>query len=502
MATVITRTLGPGLTVSGTINENGILIYTITLPSGKTIIVTDEELGSLVISEVGTGLWLFTVGTLAVGSSDNPEDRGAILTLDSSRDQIAAIGVELKNEQPLVPEEPGIGDGEEEEEPVENEEPEEPEPEELTGYGYTIPEEEPIEYPEPEEVGPEELTGYGYTIPEEEEGELSLTRDPEYVSDEEAAGYGDYPVGEPVLADDGTPSGFYRNPETGEIYDPNGPIENEEPGSSTEPSARGLVSGRNAARASASIQDQYRTNALGDWRVNLRLAPEADYLYMAESPGILAPLAATNGVVFPYTPSIQTTYTASYDTTMPVHSNYKIFQYTASAVDSISITCDFTAQDTFEANYLLATIHFFKSVAKMFYGQDRNPIAGTPPPLLFLTGYGEFQYNAHPLILTSFTYSLPNDVDYIRAYLTEDATAQSASGGNGRLGTTILPGGLVPKTVFGPSIAGAGASPPTYVPTRISIQLNLLPVVTRNQISNVFSLKDYSTGQLLRRGIW
>ena len=131
-------------------------------------------------------------------------------------------------------------------------------------------------------------------------------------------------------------------------------------------------------RQTATAQDQYNYGALRDWRVVLSLAPGANYLYRAENPGILSPLAETDGVIFPYTPQIQVQYTANYDQTDITHSNYKIYQYKNSNVDSVSITGDFTAQDTFEANYLLGVIHFFRSITKMFYGQDQNPNRGTP----------------------------------------------------------------------------------------------------------------------------
>ena len=42
----------------------------------------------------------------------------------------------------------------------------------------------------------------------------------------------------------------------------------------------------------------------------------------------------------------------------------------------------------------------------------------------------------------------------------------------------------------------------TYVPTKLQIQLNLLPVQTRHQISTEYSLKDFATGKLLKKGYW
>lgn len=271
--------------------------------------------------------------------------------------------------------------------------------------------------------------------------------------------------------------------------------------------AQGLFGAKQNARLSGYFQDTAPDTNYPDWRVKLSLAPGADYLYKAEVPGILAPLAATDGVIFPYTPTVTTVYTANYDGVLPAHSNYKIFQYTSSAVDQVSITAEFTAQDTFEANYVLSVIHFFRSVTKMFYGQDQLPKPGTPPPLVFIDGLGAFQFNRHPLLINSFNYTLPNDVDYVRSNLTvTSVSATPAGGAGGRLGSGIEPGGLVPRTVTNNNSSFTLA--PTYVPTKMQIQLTALPVVSRNEISNAFSLRDYGTGSLTKGnsraggGIW
>lgn len=259
-------------------------------------------------------------------------------------------------------------------------------------------------------------------------------------------------------------------------------------------------------RQQGTAQDQYNYSQLDDWRVILRLAPNSDYLYNAPNPGILRPLALSNGVVFPYTPQIQVQYSASYDQTELTHSNYKIFQYKSSSVDSVSVTCDFTAQDTYEANYLLAVIHFLRSVTKMFYGRDENPRNGTPPPLCYLYGLGEYQFSKHPLAITSFTYSLPNDVDYIRATTTQNAGADfSGSFSNGsvaesRITTSgVSPGGLPlpPQWVVTKTNGGPGGPSPTYVPTKMQIQFTAVPIISRMDISQNFSLRDYATGNLL-----
>lgn len=281
-------------------------------------------------------------------------------------------------------------------------------------------------------------------------------------------------------------------------------------------SSRGLTGAQINARTGATAQDEANFKQREDWRVRLSLAPSADYLYKSKQvQGILQPLAATDGIIFPYTPSIQLTYAASYTTTDLTHSNYKIFQYNYSSIDNLQITGDFTAQDTFEADYLLAVIHFLRSVTKMFYGQDQNPKPGTPPPLCYLSGLGAFQFDAHPLAVTSFTYSLPSDVDYIRAGSTTTLAGVNRSSGN----TPINDNSITNNRLVGLQSGGQPIGPqyqttpggtvePTYVPTKIQISIGCVPIISRNDISNRFSLKDYASGKLLRgsqnkqAGIW
>ena len=274
------------------------------------------------------------------------------------------------------------------------------------------------------------------------------------------------------------------------------------------------------ARAQNTIAKQRSNPNNGDWRVKLRLAPGADYLYNAPEPGILNPLKGT-GIIFPYTPTINTSYKANYASYDLTHSNYKGYYYQSSAVEPVTLSCPFTAQSTPEAEYLLAVIHFFKSVTKMFYGQD--PQRGTPPPLVYLTGLGEYQFNEHPCVVQSFTYDLPVDVDYIRARSpnvnnsnmlnkrqSTNPTGPGTTFGGGILGNVLggainrlanagLPKGGMSKP---PAPASFGQNSPTYVPTKMNISISLLPVQSRKQQSQNFSLRQYANGDLLKGGFW
>jgi hypothetical protein len=266
------------------------------------------------------------------------------------------------------------------------------------------------------------------------------------------------------------------------------------------------------ARQQQTVSQQ-RTNKAqsGDWRVRLRLAPRSTYLYNAPDCGpVLWPLRITDGVIFPYTPKIDTAYKADYEAYPLTHSNYKGYFYKSSYVDGVNIVATFTAQDTAEANYLLAVIHFFRSATKMFYGQDAQ--RGAPPPLVYLSGLGDFQFKEHPCVISQFNYNLPSDVDYIRAQsanvngtnLLQKRDRQTIAGNPlsyalQRLATVGLSKGAQDPRPAAPIL---GINDPTYVPTKMDIQLTLLPMQSRQQVSKQFSLQNFANGNLLKGGFW
>jgi hypothetical protein len=355
-------------------------------------------------------------------------------------------------------------------------------------------------------------------------------------------------VGIPIQDETGEVSNLRRNSETGELYDASGlPPVATQPGqdqvqvTSPAPVAAGglsdeeilarqnpgglsdeeiLARQQQAAQASAinqaTLNSVYKKQGSADWRLRLQLAPTSNYLYNASPPGILGPLASTNGVIFPYTPQINTTYRANYEQYDLVHSNYRGVYYKNSRVDDLQIKGIFTAQDTREANYLLAVIHFFRSVTKMFYGKDEQ--RGSPPPLVYLSGFGMNQFYGHPCVVTSFQYSLPDGVDYIRASSvnnygtdllnrrTPGKTAGAA--GLGATGNRIVNAGLerfFPATKPAPDPVVASVNNQqlaNYVPTKMDIDITLIPVQTRSQVSKQFSLKGFANGDLIKGGFW
>ena len=182
-----------------------------------------------------------------------------------------------------------------------------------------------------------------------------------------------------------------------------------------------------------------------DWRVKLSM-PSGMSL-----DGILqAKLNATNGMIFPYTPQIIISHSASYSQIKPTHSNYPFPIYQNSQPDNLQLVGDFFVESADEALYWVACIHYLRSVTKMAYGNTSN--AGSPPPVVSLNGYGDYVFKNVPVVVVQFNVDLPGDVDYIHE----------------------------PNTN-------------TWVPTRSTVTVQLMPTYSRRAVQS-FSLDTFVKG--------
>lgn len=153
-----------------------------------------------------------------------------------------------------------------------------------------------------------------------------------------------------------------------------------------------------------------------DDRVRIRAMPaNADEIYGTTPDTPMFLLRETGGVFFPYTPSIDFSHRAEYSTMAPTHANTSYYTYNHTPAVQISITGQFSAQNLAEAKYTLAAMHFFRTVTKMHFGaqEAKDGTAGLPPPVLILSGYGDFMFNNLKVIIQEFKMDLPNNVDYI-----------------------------------------------------------------------------------------
>jgi len=235
-------------------------------------------------------------------------------------------------------------------------------------------------------------------------------------------------------------------------------------------------------------------NANTDWRVRISLAPNANYFYNDSNNTLLSPLikesgggvnqiagqisslfnsagATRVGVVFPYTPTVTVTHTANYEAQRLTHSNYAQYFYNNSEVQPITITGDFSVQNVNEGQYLLATIYFFRSITKMFFGTDPN--AGNPPPIVYLNGYGEYYLPNIPCVCTSFSHTMPDNVDYMD-----------------------IPEPAATNTGYNPQFTNYRLNS-TRLPTTSQITVTLQPTYSRLSQSQNFSLNDFARGALI-----
>lgn len=223
-----------------------------------------------------------------------------------------------------------------------------------------------------------------------------------------------------------------------------------------------------------------------DWRVKVSVGQNSGIFYQNADAGILNPLQSTKGVVFPYTPTISTSFSAGYTAQKLTHSNYPAYFYESSETAAISITGDFTVQNVTEGQYLLACIYFFRAATKMFYGKGEH--AGNPPPMLFLDGYGKYYFPHVPCVLTSFTHTMAAEVDYIQIPGKTTAAPpppNMVQDPQQRAATMALTAATLPAL--------------TRVPTASQIQITLQPVYSRRSVSE-FDLEQFAQGRLLDRG--
>jgi hypothetical protein len=225
--------------------------------------------------------------------------------------------------------------------------------------------------------------------------------------------------------------------------------------------ASGLIKGGLNYSAKTSIA-VVRYSAANDIRARLQLSPGAGpILYRAPDNFLQSPLRGTDGVVWPYTPTINVSYSAAYTAQTLAHTNYAQQSYNMSTIDQITVTGIFTANTPAEAQYMLAMISFLRSATKMFFGEDTN--RGTPPPVMRFSAHGPHMFNSVPVVVTNHTQDFEGTVDYIDA----------------------------------PSIGSSGKySNISRVPSQMTVYVTLMPVISRTAQTR-FSLAKYARGELI-----
>ena len=248
-----------------------------------------------------------------------------------------------------------------------------------------------------------------------------------------------------------------------------------------------------------------------DWRVRLSLPNWASF----QTSPVLTPLKDAGGMVFPYTPQITIKSGAKYSSEPVVHTNYPFNAFKTSEPGSIEITASMNVEDSTQALYWIAAVHYLRSVSKMFSGPD--PKAGNPPPVVFLNGYGQYVFKNVPVVITNFNTTLPADCDYIACDVVGSAMGniEGVADSIGSLADTLssalgnaIPGlsgvanavssiaggvGQVAGLLGTFGVGGSTSAGTAYVPTKSTFSVTVQPVYSRNS-ARKFSLDRFVQG--------
>lgn len=215
-------------------------------------------------------------------------------------------------------------------------------------------------------------------------------------------------------------------------------------GSNIPAGAQTYVQQGQAITLQAGSKDDWRVRITCDWN-----------LFQSQ---MMDRLKDTGGVVWPYLPNITVSTKAEYTSVNPVHSNYTLYSYKNSSIDTITIAGEFSCETEEDAAYWIAATTFFKTATKMFFGLSEK--AGNPPLICNLSGYGASVFDKIPIIITSFSVDLKDDTNYIRC---------------DKWGTN------------------------TWVPVMSTISVSVVPIYSREKL-RAFDIQDYARGRMAESG--
>jgi hypothetical protein len=243
-----------------------------------------------------------------------------------------------------------------------------------------------------------------------------------------------------------------------------------------------------------------------DRKVSLR--PKPGGAARVYGSGLLTPIKNTDGLVWPYTPSITYNQPVNYQTMTTVHANQDFHVYGNTPAVSLQVAGDFTVQNQLEGWYAHAALHFFRTVTKMNFG-DSDPNAGTPPPVLLFNAYGPFVFNDVPVIVKDFTVEFPDSVDYVEVKINgmgktttpavparpEIVIREAVPESNDGPGTPALPRLVKPAREAIPAgTKNAAQSYIVWLPSMFKITCTLIVQHNPKDLRSRFNLPEYING--------
>ena len=210
-------------------------------------------------------------------------------------------------------------------------------------------------------------------------------------------------------------------------------------------SIKGSGKSSNVEKTSLMTKDGYNYDAIGQ-------AQSID-----TSPLKHLKLGKKLGIVFPYTPSLNLQGGVGYGVYDLTHSNYQPHFYSSTQNQQMTLGFNMTATTLEEANYMLGFMWFLRTITKMNFGKG-DDFAGMPPPVLHFNSYGDFQFKNVPVVIRNYSYDQTDNYDYV------------------------------------------DTDHNTQVPTFLTGFVDIVTQYTPGQVLNKFTLQDFATGKLVKKG--
>ena len=223
------------------------------------------------------------------------------------------------------------------------------------------------------------------------------------------------------------------------------------------------------SQVSGKIAEDETLEKSYDWRARLRPKKGGESLfYQKTTKGdsgdyLLKPIEESGGMVWQYTPNIMMQGQSNYNQAHYQGMNYQIPTFQNSTPPILPVAADFTANDIYEARYLLAIFAFLRICGKGTFGDSAVAAGnyGRPPPVLLFEYMGDHMFNKVPVIVTSYNIQLMEEVDYVPV----------------KVGDTV-----------------------THVPTRTNIMVNLETAYTPQKLRRKFNLDTLTSGESYKDG--
>jgi hypothetical protein len=124
-------------------------------------------------------------------------------------------------------------------------------------------------------------------------------------------------------------------------------------------------------------------------------------------------------VIFTVMPTISESHSASYEPFGPAHHPGEILKYKSTPSRGWNVNVKLISRNAGEAAQNLRIINTLRSWTMPFYGtgteRSNSALLGAPPPILTFSAYGPNTIGPVPTVLENYSWTWPNDVDYIEA---------------------------------------------------------------------------------------